>query len=774
MLHVCTKMLCLIAIWAISLSAIAAEADLQNDVQIQAIGEQIYKTDCATCHGDQGQGNTESFDDPLAGDLSIRELAEIISDTMPEEDPESCVGQQAQAVAAYIHQTFYSPAAQASINPPQIRLGRLTAEQLRQSVADLYGHFGADPSNSDARGISGSYFTGAGKGDDRIRIKRIDDQVEFDFGGDGPGHEIDPREFFIQWNGSLLVPRSGRYEIIVRSTCSFKMQFGRLGPLFFNNHVQSEGKEEFRRSMQLTGGRLYPIQINMQQRKRKTKQPPARMSLSWIPPGGVEAPIPKSHLVPQKSPSTFALQTKLPPDDRSYGYDRGIAVDRAWDQSITEAALEFSEVVVDELFPAYLNRNGGNEDRRDELRNFFTELLQVAFRSSIDQETQSRYIDWALDASGENDADAIRLLVLKCFKSPRFLYPTIDTDQSKSRRAANRLALVLFDSVPSDSWLLRVAKAHQLITQEQFQKAARRMVADYRSQAKIRSFLYHWLDLEDLDGLVKDDELFPDFNHALAGDLRKSFDAFIDEVVQSETSDFRQLMQADWSVTNDRIAKFYGQGWSATLPETELSRTIADSTRHVGVLTHPLLMSHFAHTKTTSPIHRGVFLSRYVLGRVIRPPQEAFTPLDEKLHPDLTTRQRIELQTGENTCQVCHRKINSLGFALEQFDAVGRFRETEQNKTVDPSGSYQPRVGELVEFDDARQLGDYLAGSPDCHQAFVEAAFEHWVKQPCAAYGAKTSENLLKSFRQSGYHMRELIVEIAAIAAAEAIGQPGT
>ncbi len=761
------------ALWLISVALLAGETVVASDAEIRGLGEQIYQAGCAACHGDRGQGNTDSYSDPLTGDLSIHELTKIISETMPEEDPDSCVGEQAAAVAAYIHHAFYSPAAQARTNPPRIRLGRLTGEQLRQTVADLYGHFGDSPAISNSQGISGRYYTGAGKGEERIRIDRIDDCIDFDFGRYGPGDEIDPSEFFIQWNGSVLAPRSGRYEIVVRSTCSFKMQFGRLGPLFFDNHVQSEGKEEFRQSLQLTGGRLYPIQIDVQQRKRKTKQPPVRFSLSWLPPGGVEEPIPRANLVPNKASSSFALQAKLPPDDRSYGYDRGIAVNRAWDQSITDAAIEFSEAVIDDLFPAYLRRNGGTDDRSAALRKFFLELLQVAFRGSIDGQTQTQYIEWALDAGGNNHADAIRLLVMKCFKSPRFLYPTIDTDHSKSRIAANRLALVLFDSVPADRWLLDTAKSHQLTKQQQIKRAARRMLADYRAQAKIRSFLYQWLDLQDLTELVKDDQLYPEFDDQLAADLRKSFDAFLDEVVQSESSDFRQLLQADWSMTNDRIAGFYGEGWNSASPTDGLSRTVANPTRHVGVLTHPLLTSHFAHHQTTSPIHRGVFLSRYVLGRVIRPPQQAFTPLDAKLHPDLTTRQRIELQTGEKTCQVCHQKINSLGFALEQFDAVGRYRETELNQTVDPSGSYQPRAGEVVEFADARELGDYLAGSPDCHQAFVEAAFEHWVKQPCAAYGEKTSEELLKSFRQSGYHIRELIVEIAAIAAASATDRPG-
>ncbi len=100
------------------------------------------------------------------------------------------------------------------------------------------------------------------------------------------------------------------------------------------------------------------------------------------------------------------------------------------------------------------------------------------------------------------------------------------------------------------------------------------------------------------------------------------------------------------------------------------------------MITHPYLMSALAYHDSTSPIHRGVFLIRFVLGRTLRPPAEAFAPLSPDLHPDLTTRERVELQTSPESCQVvCHSKINGLGFTLENFDAVGRYRELEREKT---------------------------------------------------------------------------------------------
>ena len=175
-------------------------------------------------------------------------------------------------------------------------------------------------------------------------------------------------------------------------------------------------------------------------------------------------------------------------------------------------------------------------------------------------------------------------------------------------------------------------------------------------------------------------------------------------------------------------------------------------------------MSNLAYHRTTSPIHRGVFLTRRTLGRVLRPPDASFTPLSADLHPGLTTRERVQLQTGEVNCQSCHQQINSLGFAFEQFDATGRFRREENKKQINAAGSYTDRNGRRVEFNGARELTDYLAQSEDCHQAFVESAFEHFVKQPIAAYGSGTADEITQSFRDSGYNIRELLITIAVTA----------
>ena len=798
-----------------------AAADLSIDEQRLAKGEAIYRAKCASCHGEKGEGGTKQYAEPLAGDASRTELARLISDTMPEDDPASCVGEDAEAVAAFVFDHFYSDAAQVRNRPPRVGLTRLTGLQLRQSLADLYSHFAGTPKVTEKRGAKAIYFDGPSWKNEKKKIERVDPVIQFDFGHNAPGEGIDPEAFYIYWEGGVLANATGRHEIIVRSTCSFVMDFGKIGRELINNHVQSGDKTEFRRTLTLTAGRVYPFKIDFIQRKRKTEQPPASVSLSWIPPGGTEQLIPNRNLISEGATPTFSLDIELPPDDRSYGFERGVAINRQWDESTTAASVEFAQAASDELWPEYRKKHKQEaNENRSQLRAFLTEIVETAFRAPLDDELKKRYIDQQVDAA-DDDAEAIQRALLVSLKSPRFLYPLADQNQSRSARQLNRLTLTLFDSLPTDDWLIKRIRNNDLEQVDTIRSMAREFVKDFRTQAKLHDMLMEWLNVKRFDEITKDENLFAGFDRLIVSDLRDSFEAFLDKVVGSETSDYRQLFLADWTFTTDRLAKFYGDAWqpleieppktepiatepiatepiateavateavvtdaivteppttksvekkplgtvtaNATLPE--LRPSVSDARLRFGVLSHPYLMSGLAYHDTTSPIHRGVFLIRYILGRTLRPPNEAFTPLSPDLHPDLTTRERVSLQTSPDNCQVCHSKINGLGFALENFDAVGKFRNEEKAKTLDSSGKYIDRSGKEVSFSGPRELADYIISSDDAHRAFVNRAFQHFVKQPAAAYGAGILDELTDKFRKNNFNINELIVEIAVIAA---------
>ena len=166
-----------------------------------------------------------------------------------------------------------------------------------------------------------------------------------------------------------------------------------------------------------------------------------------------------------------------------------------------------------------------------------------------------------------------------------------------------------------------------------------------------------------------------------------------------------------------------------------------------------------------APIHRGVFVARKLLGRTLRPPPEAVTPLSPDLHPNLSTRQRTIEQTSAKECQSCHAMINPLGFSLENFDAVGRSRQREKEKDIDASGSYNTLAGETVNFTGPRELAAFLSASPEAHTAFVDQLFHYTVKQPIRAHGAEAEARITQSFVDNGFNMQKLLVEITTTAA---------
>jgi hypothetical protein len=348
-------------------------------------------------------------------------------------------------------------------------------------------------------------------------------------------------------------------------------------------------------------------------------------------------------------------------------------------------------------------------------------------------------------------------------KSPRFLYREIG-GQGDSYDAAARLSFGLWDSLP-DQELLNEAKAGQLVKKEEVVRQAERMLGDLRAKAKLHDFLLTWVKADQVRDLAKNTKKFPGFDASMIADLRTSLELFLDDATWSERSDFRELLSADYLFLNGRLAKFYG----ADLPaDADFTKVKLDAGERAGVLTHPFLMTSFAHNSETSPILRGVFLARGVLAMSLRPPPEAVVPLSPELQPSLTTRERVTLQTQASNCMSCHAIINPLGFTLEHFDAIGRYREKDNGKPVDSTGVYHSRSGKMVTVKGAHELAAFLTESDEAQSAFVEQMFHSLVQQPIQAYGPHALDDLRHSFAESGFNIRKLAVATMAISAAKA------
>jgi hypothetical protein len=713
-----------------------------------------------------GEGTQDNYPHPLAGKRSMAQLTRFIAKTMPEDDPGKCVGEDAEKVAAYVYGAFYSKAAQGRNKPPRLELARLTVRQYRNAVADLIGSFRAPGHWDEQRGLRGEYFKSRRfRNGDRV-LERVDPAIHFDFGTSSPVPEkIQADQFSIRWRGSVLAPETGSYEFIVRTRHATRLWVNDLNKPLIDALVKSVNDTEHHASIFLLGGRVYPLRLEFSKakqgvddsKKNKTKPAPvkAAISLEWKLPQQVAEVIPVRNLSPQTFPEMFVLTTPFPPDDRSLGYERGTSVSEAWERATTDAAIEVADYVVSHL-RELAGVGDTAPDRAQRLRDFCQRFAERAFRRPLTKEQKLLYIDHMFKSSRDLDT-AVKRVVLFVLQSPWFLYREINGGRD-AYDVASRLSFGLWDSLP-DAELLQAAAKGRLVMLADVKQQAERMLPDLRTHAKLRAFLLQWLKVEQPPDLAKDPKRFPGFDGALASDLRTSLDLFLEDVLWSQASDFRQLLLADYLYLNGRLARFYGADLAADAP---FQKVVLEPSRRAGVLTHPYLTATFAHTTESSPIHRGVFLARNILGRALRPPPEAFTPLPADLHPELTTRERVALQTRPQACLACHGMINPLGFTLENFDAVGRYRKEEKGRPIDATGAYQTRNGEIVQFADVRDLATFLAGSEEAHEAFIEQLFDYLIKQPIRAFGPRKLSDLRQFFAQHQYNVRKLMVEIVA------------
>ncbi len=769
-------------------------------------GLAIYKKMCAECHGNDGQGVDGKYDEPLSGEKSIEALARYIEKNMPEDNEGTCVGQDAKDVSAYIYGAFYSPAAQDRLHPPAIDLSRLTTPQFQNSVMDVLARFPLPPpanpnkpapkprvADKGEPGLKATYRgvklpkpggkpvevakKGIKKKPANQTLERIEPQVVAHF-GEGPPDPatMEPDQFNSRWEGAVFAPDTGVYEFVVKTENGVR--------LWINDTDESDALidawvsagpqvREERKSIFLLGGRAYRLVMEHFKFKEKT----ASIELWWKPPHGVLEVIPQRVLSTARPSERMIVSTPFPADDRSAGYERGTTISKDWDLAVTDAAISVAERVVENIEPLTRlkptdverarNRRDGSGgpfnplDRATAIREFASEFAAAAFRRPLTAEQRRELVDTHFSTARTPEL-ALKRVVLLAVKSPQFLYPELHARSEKADDydIASRLALTLWDSVP-DKELLEAAASNALHTQDQVRAQAQRMIADDRTKEKMHGFFHHWLDFERAESTAKDPKIFPGFDAEMLADLRESLMRFIDGVVWSEKSDYRELMQADYLLLNDRLGKFYGK----PVQGEEFQRVSFDPKQRAGVVTHPYLLASLAYSKQSSPIHRGVFLSRNIVGMSLKPPVKAVVFEDSHFNPKLTMREKITELTHSDACMTCHRMINPLGFSLENFDAVGRWRTKDNNKPVDPAGELTTNEGKLVKLTGPRDIANYVAGNPSGHRAFIRHLFNHFVKQQIPAYGPKTLDDLEKQFSANQCSIQKLLIHIATVAA---------
>lgn len=352
-------------------------------------------------------------------------------------------------------------------------------------------------------------------------------------------------------------------------------------------------------------------------------------------------------------------------------------------------------------------------------------LARRAFRRPVDDEDLAAALDFydrERVAGGDFDS-GIKAGIARILVSPWFLFrveaESSDVPAGSSHRIsdyelASRLSFFLWSSIPDDE-LLDMADAGRLREPEVLESQVRRMIADRRSNALVSNFTGQWLQLRNLDVKVKPDLLlFPDFDDNLRQAFRRETEMLFANVLHQDRP-VHELVSANYTFVNERLARHYGIDG---VYGSRFRRVDVSDPNRYGLLGHGSLLALTSASSRTSPIIRGKFVVSELWNNPPPAPPGDVPALEESAPKDRpsTVREQLELHRANPTCAACHNNIDPIGFALENFDAVGRWRETTREGLVIDSAGI---LGDGTPVDGPIALREALLANPEVFASTV-------------------------------------------------------
>jgi hypothetical protein len=395
-----------------------------------------------------------------------------------------------------------------------------------------------------------------------------------------------------------------------------------------------------------------------------------------------------------------------------------------------------------------------------------TALLRRAYRRPVDEsDLQTPMQLYRQGLAEEDDFDAgIERAIAAILVNPHFLFrierdPPEDLASDAVYRIsdlelASRLSFFLWSSIP-DEQLLTVAERGELSRPEVLEQQVRRMLSDDRSLSLVTNFADQWLYLRNLEAVTPDARLYPDFGHNLREAFRRETELLFEDVLRDDLSVLRLLDSPD-TFLNERLARHYG------IPHVYGSRfrrvQLDEGVPRGGVLRHGSILSVTSYANRTSPVLRGQWILENILGTPPPPPPPDIPALEENtVSADLPVRERLAAHRANAACAVCHDRIDPVGFGLENFDAVGRWRELELGHPVDASGGLPDGTG----YEGVDGLEQALLKRPELFvQTLTEKLLTFALGRGIEPSDAPAVRRIVRGARDDDYRFSSLILGI--------------
>jgi hypothetical protein len=398
-------------------------------------------------------------------------------------------------------------------------------------------------------------------------------------------------------------------------------------------------------------------------------------------------------------------------------------------------------------------------------REIVTRLATEAYRRPLGlREVDGLMPFYTKGAQKDGFEGGIRTAIEAILSSPHFIFRLErqpDTTRAGNYRVsdidlASRLSFFLWGTVP-DRELLDVAAAGRLSDPVMLERQTKRMLADRRADALGDRFAAMWLRLQDVDKVKPDPNFYPNFDDNLAGMMRQETVMFFNHLVREDRS-LLELYTADYSFMNERLARHYGIPGVAG---NHFRKVTYPDARRRGILGHGTMLVQTSMANRTSPVLRGKWVMEVLLGTPPPPPPPNVPDLEAagegKEARVLTTRERMEIHRANPTCNSCHRFMDPIGLALDNFDVTARWREREFGSPLDPRGDFY----DGTKISSGSELINALLKRPvPLVRTFTENLMAYALGRRVEYYDQPTIRAIAKKAEAENYRMSAFILGI--------------
>ncbi|MEO5926238.1 MAG: DUF1592 domain-containing protein [Bryobacteraceae bacterium] len=360
---------------------------------------------------------------------------------------------------------------------------------------------------------------------------------------------------------------------------------------------------------------------------------------------------------------------------------------------------------------------------------------------------------------GLNDERALQLAMQAILVSPDFLF-RLERDPVggqvhtiSSVEMASRLSYFLWSSMPDDE-LLAVAEAGKLSNQKTLDEQVRRLMADPRSAALADNFAGQWLEIRNLDSMKPDPDKFPDWSAELRDDMRTETRMFFDYILR-QNRPVVEFIDARYTFLNEPLARYYGvEG----VKGPDFRKVELTDGRRGGVLSQASVLAVSSYPSRTSVVLRGKYILENILGSPPPPPPPNVPPLDEDaVGTSLSLRQQMEKHRENPACAVCHSKMDPLGFALENYDVIGKWRTMDGKFPVDSTGT----LADGTKFEGPAEMRRVLTSKlPQFAECVAGKMMIYSLGRGLKQSDNRTLAQMTRNWEAKGFAFQDLIFEI--------------